>query len=179
MSRVGKAPVPIPGGVKVDIAGNLVKIEGPKGKLSKSFESEITITAVDGSRLQVERSNDTPRVRALHGLTRSLLNNMVIGVTKGYSKNLEIVGVGYRVEKKPKGVVFSLGFSHPILFVPPPGITIDVPRPTAMMVSGIDKELVGEIAAKIRALKPPEPYKGKGIRYEGEYVRRKAGKTVK
>ena len=178
MSRVGNAPIPIPNGVKVTIDGNTVDVVGPKGKISRVIVPEIAVTLSD-NQLTVERSNDMPRNRALHGLTRSLLNNMVVGVTDGYSKNLEIIGVGYRVEKKAKGVVFSLGFSHPIMFIPPPGITIDVPRPTALVVSGIDKELVGEIAAKIRDLKPPEPYKGKGIRYEGEYVKRKAGKTVK
>ena len=178
MSRIGKAPIQIPSEVKVTIDGNSVEVEGPKGKINRSFDPDISIS-LDDNNLSVQRSTDMPRHRALHGLTRSLLNNMVMGVTEGFSKNLEIVGVGYRAEKKPKGVLFSLGFSHPILFVPPPGIQIDLSRPTALVVSGIDKELVGETAAKIRALKPPEPYKGKGIRYEDEHVRRKAGKTVK
>jgi large subunit ribosomal protein L6 len=178
VSRVGKAPIPIPSGVKVDIDGNSVMVEGPKGKISKTFSAEITVSITD-NQLRVERPNDTPRVRALHGLTRALLNNMVRGVTKGFSKNLEIVGVGYRAEKRPKGLLLNLGFSHPILFMPPPEVKIDLPRPTAITVSGISNELVGEIAAKIRGLKPPEPYKGKGIRYEGEYVKRKAGKTAK
>jgi large subunit ribosomal protein L6 len=178
VSRIGKAPIPILSGIKVTIDGNHVRVEGPKGNISRSVDPNIKV-AVKDNKVVVERPNDMPRFRALHGLTRSLLNNMVEGVTHGFSKNLEIVGVGYRVEKRPKGVIFNLGFSHPILFVPPPGIMIDLPRPTAVVVSGIDKELVGEVAAKIRALKPPEPYKGKGIRYEGEYVRRKAGKTAK
>jgi large subunit ribosomal protein L6 len=178
VSRVGKAPISIPSGVKVSINGNSVTVEGPKGKISKTFSPEIAVAFSD-NQLTVERPNDTPRVRALHGLTRALLNNMVRGVTKGFSKNLEIVGVGYRAEKRPKGLLLNLGFSHPILFMPPPGVKIDIPRPTAITVSGINNELVGEIAAKIRGLKPPEPYKGKGIRYEGEYVKRKAGKTAK
>ena len=178
MSRIGKTPIPIPSGVKVKIDGSSVEVEGPKGKISRSFHPNITVLQQDNN-LTVERFSDMPKHRALHGLTRSLLKNMVIGVTDGYSKNLEIVGVGYRVEKKPKGILLSLGFSHPILFIPPEGIAIDVPRPTVMVVTGIDKEMVGEIAAKIRALKPPEPYKGKGIRYQNEWVRRKAGKTVK
>jgi large subunit ribosomal protein L6 len=178
VSRIGKAPVPIPSGVKVTIDGTSVEVEGPKGKISRSFDPDITITQ-DGDSLTVERHSDQPRYRALHGLTRSLLNNMVVGVTQGFAKQLEIVGVGYRAEKKPRGVLFTLGFSHPVFFVPPPGIAIDVPRPTNLEISGIDKELVGEVAAKIRDLKPPEPYKGKGIRYQDEYVRRKAGKTVK
>jgi large subunit ribosomal protein L6 len=178
VSRVGKEPIPIPSGVKVNIDGSSVSVEGPKGKLSKSFSPEITVAVTD-NQVTVVRPNDMPRIRALHGLTRALLYNMVKGVTDGFSKNLEIVGVGYRAEKRPNGVLLSLGFSHPILFMPPPGIEINITRPTAMTVSGISNELVGEIAAKIRGLKPPEPYKGKGIRYEGEYVKRKAGKTAK
>jgi len=179
VSRVGKAPIPIPKGVEVTIGeDSVVKVKGPNGILTKSFEPSMTI-AIDNNIITVQRTGDTPKVRALHGLTRALLMNMVIGVTKGYSKNLEIVGVGYRAEKKSTGVLFSLGFSHPILFVPPAGIKIEVPKLTNLTVSGIDKELVGEVAAKIRAMKPPEPYKGKGIRYQNEYVRRKAGKTAK
>jgi large subunit ribosomal protein L6 len=179
VSRVGKAPIPIPKGVQVTIGeDSTVQVKGPNGTISKSFDSNMTI-AINNNTITVQRNGDSPKVRALHGLTRALLMNMVIGVTQGYSKNLEIVGVGYRAEKRPLGVLFSLGFSHPILFVPPAGIKIEVPRPTAMTVSGIDKELVGEVAAKIRAMKPPEPYKGKGIRYVDEYVRRKAGKTAK
>ena len=178
MSRIGKAPVPVPSGVEVKINGSQVDVKGPKGNLSRAFDSEITI-AQDGDNLFVTRYSDQPRHRALHGLTRALLNNMVLGVTEGFTKQMEIVGVGYRAEKRPRGVLFSLGFSHPILFVPPPGIEVTVTKPTVLEVSGIDKELVGEVAAKIRSFKPPEPYKGKGIRYVDEYVRRKAGKTVK
>ncbi len=178
MSRIGKAPIPVPSGVEVKINGSQVDVKGPKGSLSRVFDPDITI-AQDGDNLVVTRYSDQPRYRALHGLTRALLNNMVLGVTAGFAKQMTIVGVGYRAEKRPRGVLFSLGFSHPILFVPPPGIEVKVSKPTVFEVSGIDKELVGEVAAKIRAFKPPEPYKGKGIRYVDEYVRRKAGKTVK
>ena len=178
VSRVGKVPVPVPSGVEVKISGSQVDVKGPKGSLSRVFDPEIVIEQ-DADNLVVTRSSDQPRHRALHGLTRALLHNMVQGVSEGFTKQLEIVGVGYRAEKRPRGVLFNLGFSHPILFVPPPGIEVQISKPTALEVVGIDKELVGEVAAKIRSFKPPEPYKGKGIRYVGEYVRRKAGKTVK
>ncbi len=177
MSRIGKLPIQIPQNVELKIENGLVWVKGPKGELSVPISKEMIIKR-DGDQLVVERPSDSIRHRSLHGLTRTLINNLVVGVTQGYSKSLEVVGVGYKVEKKASGILLTLGYSHPIYFVPPRGIQIDTPAPTKIVVSGIDKVLVGQVAAKIRSFRPPEPYKGKGIRYEGEEVRRKAGKTA-
>ncbi|HEX7091081.1 MAG TPA: 50S ribosomal protein L6 [Longimicrobiales bacterium] len=176
MSRIGKKPVPIPGGVTVAVDGTTVKVKGPKGELSRTFRPEMRIRVDDGQ-VVVERSSDSKTHRALHGLTRALIANMVQGVAAGYRKTLEIVGVGYRAEKKGKVLVLNVGFSHPVEYPEPPGLTISTPTPTTVVVEGIDKEKVGQAAAEIRAVRPPEPYKGKGIRYQDEQVRRKAGKA--
>ncbi len=179
MSRIGIKPIAVPSGVTISIgADNTVMVKGPKGELSSSFSPRMKITQEDGT-VTVARPNDERENRALHGLTRSLLNNMVVGVTDGYTKNLEIQGVGYRAAMSGKNLVLNVGFSHPVTMVPPEGITYAVEANTRVSVSGIDKQMVGEQAAKIRIVRPPEPYKGKGIRYAGEYVRRKAGKAGK
>ncbi len=178
MSRIGRQPVPVPKGVDVAISGHHVKIKGPLGEIERTFHPEMEVSLEEGE-LRVQRPSDSKPSRALHGLTRALLNNMVIGVSEGFKKELEIVGVGYRAEPKKRGILLSVGFSHGIFFVTPPGIKIEVPKPTSIVVSGVDRELVGEIAARIRRLRKPEPYKGKGIRYIDEHVRRKAGKTAK
>lgn len=176
MSRIGRLPVQIPDGVTVSIQGNVVTVKGQKGELTQEFHPNITIEEHDG-KIVVKRHSDENFDKALHGLTRKLIANMVEGVTKGYSKALEIQGVGYRASKQGKKLVLNMGFSHPVEIEPAPGIEIEVPAPNKIIVKGIDKQLVGETAAKIRAVRPPEPYLGKGIRYEGEVVRRKAGKT--
>jgi large subunit ribosomal protein L6 len=177
MSRVGKKPITLPDKVQVEIRGSEVTVKGPKGELSRSFHPDMDIALEDGI-LTVERPTDHRNHRAMHGLTRALLANMVSGVSEGFSKELEIVGTGYRAEMQGEKLVLYLGYSHPIEFVPPGGISFEVPRGgRAVTVQGIDKELVGEIAARIRRQRPPEPYKGKGVRYLGEYVRRKAGKA--
>ncbi len=177
MSRVGKKPIPLPDKVEVDIRGSEVTVKGPKGELSRSFDPDMKISLEDGV-LLVERPTDHRNHRSLHGLTRALLANMVTGVSEGYRKELEIVGTGYRAEMQGEKLILYVGYSHPIEFTPPQGISFEVPRGgRAVMVEGIDKEMVGEIAARIRRQRPPEPYKGKGIRYAGEYVRRKAGKA--
>ena len=179
MSRIGRNPVKVPAGVSIDIAeGNLVTVKGPKGTLTQQFRNELTIEAKDGEVL-VSRPNDEKFNRSIHGLTRTLINNMVVGVSEGYQKKLEIVGVGYRVAKQGKQLQLSLGFSHGITFEEGNGITFEVPDANTVIVCGIDKQLVGQVAANIRAKRPPEPSTGKGIRYTGEYVRRKAGKTGK
>ena len=179
MSRIGKSPITVPGGVDVTIEGAGVTVKGPKGTLSRSVPSDITVRA-DGDTLVVERPDDEREHRALHGLTRSLVNNMVVGVTDGFSKELEIIGVGYRAEAlAPNKLRLALGFSHPVVVDAPDGITFEVPVQTRIIVRGIDKELVGQIAANIRSIRKPEPYKGKGVRYLGEKVLRKAGKTGK
>jgi large subunit ribosomal protein L6 len=179
MSRIGKAPIPIPSGVKVDIApDNTVTVTGPKGTLSRRFHPDMKLTLQDGM-LRVERPSDNKLHRSLHGLTRALAANMVTGVTQGYTKTLEITGVGYRVAKVGDNLVFQVGYSHPVLFEPPPGVNFIVDSPTRLSVTGIDKEQVGEIAAQIRRIRKPEPYKGKGIRYADEVIRRKAGKAGK
>jgi len=179
MSRIGKAPIPVPSGVDVTIDDGHVTVKGPKGTLSRDLPREITIRR-EGEELLVERANDERRSRALHGLARSLVNNMVVGVTQGYTKELEIVGVGYRaVAKGPGSLELALGFSHPVNVTAPEGITFEVPAPNRIVVSGIDKEAVGQVAADIRMWRKPEPYKGKGVRYAGEQVRRKAGKAGK
>ncbi|MGC9469124.1 MAG: 50S ribosomal protein L6 [Anaerolineae bacterium] len=177
MSRIGKMPVPVPAEVDVTIEGAAVTIKGPRGEMTREFHPELTITLEDGE-VHVERPNDERFFKALHGLTRALINNMVIGVTEGYSKTLEVHGTGYRAEVQGQNLVMSLGFSHPVVIVPPEGIKFEAnPRASTITVSGYDKELVGRIAAEVRAWRPVEPYLGKGIRYQGERVRRKAGKT--
>ena len=178
MSRIGKLPVPVPSSVKVTLAPGHVKVEGPKGQLERTLPADIAVKQVDGT-LVFERPSDDFRHRALHGLVRSLVANMVEGVDKGFTKNLELVGVGYRVAKQGEELVLNLGYSHPIRFKPPKGISIDVADPTKFSVSGISNEDVGQVAANLRGLRPPEPYKGKGVRYRGEKVRRKAGKAGK
>jgi large subunit ribosomal protein L6 len=178
MSRIGKLPIPVPSGVDVTINGRDVTVKGPKGTLSHTIVEPITVTQSDGA-LIVERPDDERDSKARHGLTRSLVNNMVVGVTEGYSKTLEIVGTGYRVQARGSDLEFALGFSHPVTVKPPDGITFAVEAPTRFVVSGIDKQRVGEVAANIRKLRKPEPYKGKGVRYAGEVVRRKAGKAGK
>jgi large subunit ribosomal protein L6 len=179
MSRIGKAPITVPSGVDVTISGDSLTVKGPKGQLERSLPGAITVRQ-DGDVLLVERPNDERQSRALHGLVRSLVNNMVVGVTQGFTKELEIVGVGYRANaQSPSAMVLALGFSHPVNITAPEGITFEVPAPTRIVVSGIDKEKVGQVAADIRAWRKPEPYKGKGVRYAGEVVRRKAGKTGK
>ena len=179
MSRIGKAPIPVPSGVDVTIAGGHVTVKGPKGQLERDLPPTITVRQ-DGETLLVERPDDERQNRALHGLVRSLVNNMVVGVTQGFTKELEIVGVGYRANANgPSAMQLALGFSHPVNITAPEGITFEVPAPTRIVVSGIDKEQVGQVAANIRAWRKPEPYKGKGVRYAGEIVRRKAGKTGK
>jgi large subunit ribosomal protein L6 len=177
MSRVGKKPIPIPAGVKVEIKDDHIKVTGPKGELSRSIHPSMVVKR-DQDALVVKRPSDSKFHRSLHGLTRSLVGNMVDGVTSEYEKSLEIQGIGYKAELKGKKLRLSLGLSHPILFSPPEGIKIGVDGPNKMKISGIDKQLVGVVAAKIRSFRPPEPYKGKGIRYEGEIVRKKAGKTA-
>src|SRR5690554_6158538 len=178
MSRIGKVPVPVPTGVDVTIDGDTVTVKGPKGTLSHTVAAPITVAHEDGA-LVVRRPDDERRSRSLHGLTRTLLANLVTGVTDGYTKQLEIVGTGYRVTAKGSDLEFALGFSHPVVVTAPEGITFEVTSPTKFAVSGIDKQLVGEVAANIRKIRKPEPYKGKGVRYAGEVVRRKAGKAGK
>ena len=179
MSRIGRAPIAVPAGVNVTIAdGNVVTVKGPLGELTQSFSTNITI-AKDGDNLVVTRPNDEKENRALHGLTRTLLNNMVVGVKDGFSKKLEIVGVGYRVEKQGSKIVLGLGYSHPVVFEEANGVKFEVPDNTTIIVKGIDKQAVGQVAAVIRSKRPPEPYLGKGVKYSGERIRRKAGKTGK
>jgi large subunit ribosomal protein L6 len=188
MSRIGRAPIPVPAGVKIELNDGTIKVKGPKGELSRPIHDGISVEQEDG-RLLVKRANDEREQRALHGLTRALVANMVTGVTTGFSKTLDITGVGYRAQKQGDKVVFQLGYSHPVEFVPPPGIqlaNVESFTPTAanewlssrLVVQGIDKELVGAVAAKLKEYRPVEPYKGKGIRYHGEVVRRKAGKAA-
>lgn len=176
MSRVGKMPIEIPAGVTVDLQGQHITVKGPKGELSRDIHEDIKV-AVEGNEILVTRPSDNKNHRALHGLTRALVANMVTGVHDGFSKKLEINGVGYRAAKQGNKLVLTLGFSHPVEMEAPAGITIDVPNQTEIVVSGADKEVVGAVAADIRKWRKPEPYKGKGIRYEGEVVRRKAGKA--
>ena len=179
MSRIGKQPITVPGGVDVTIDGADVTVKGPKGTLSRSVPGAITVRKDDGV-LVVERPDDQRENRSLHGLTRTLVSNMVVGVTDGFSKELEIIGVGYRAEAlSPTQLRLALGFSHPVIMDAPEGITFEVPTQTRIIVKGIDKEVVGQVAANIRAVRKPEPYKGKGVRYLGEKVLRKAGKTGK
>ncbi|MGP4024682.1 50S ribosomal protein L6 [Actinomadura sp. 3N407] len=178
MSRIGRHPITVPSGVEVTVDGREVTVKGPKGTLSHTVVEPIEVQ-LDGSTLTVTRPNDINKVRGLHGLTRTLINNMVVGVTDGYKKTLVIQGVGYRVVAKGKNLEFSLGYSHPITVEPPEGINFTVERPTQLIVEGIDKQKVGEVAANIRKLRKPDPYKGKGVRYEGEHIRRKVGKAGK
>jgi large subunit ribosomal protein L6 len=179
MSRVGRAPITVPGGVEVSIAGSHVSVKGPKGTLERDIPGEITVRQ-DGSELLVERPNDERQNRALHGLVRSLVNNMVIGVSEGFTKELEIIGVGYRATAKGDSALeLALGFSHPVNIAAPAGVTFEVPSPTSILVKGSDKQAVGQVAANIRSIRKPEPYKGKGVRYKGEHVARKAGKAGK
>lgn len=178
MSRIGKMPVAIPSGVDVKIDGNTVAVKGPKGELTRSFSPILTIAVEDGN-VVVTRPDDSREAKSQHGLTRTLIHNMVEGVSQGFSKKLELVGVGYRAALKGKDLELQLGFSHPVLVEAPENITFEVPTQTEVIVNGISKEKVGQVAAEIRAWRKPEPYKGKGIRYEGEYVRRKLGKAAK
>ncbi|MEJ2482200.1 MAG: 50S ribosomal protein L6 [Gemmatimonadota bacterium] len=177
MSRVGRQPIPVPGGVDVKVDGGRVAVKGPKGQLEGSFDPELSIELKDGEIL-VSRPTDQPRHRSMHGLTRTLIANMVEGVTNGFERSLEIHGVGYRVLQQGKGIELQVGYSKPVPFPAPEGIELTVESPTLMHVRGIDKQAVGEVAAQIRRVRPPEPYKGKGIRYRGEHVRRKAGKAA-
>ena len=178
MSRIGKMPIAVPSGVDVTVEGATIKVKGSKGELSRTLSDRVSIDLADGT-LTVNRVDDSREARALHGLTRALVFNMVTGVAEGYTKSLEIQGVGYRAAMKGSDLELQVGFSHPVVVEAPEGITFEVPEPTKISVVGIDKELVGQTAAVVRKVRPPEPYKGKGIRYVGEYVRRKAGKAGK
>ena len=176
MSRIGKRPVAVPNGVTVTVNGNAISVKGPKGELSRKLHPDMQIKVEDGT-ITVNRPSDQDQHRALHGLTRSLIANMVEGVTQGYRKQLEITGVGYKAEVKPFGLQLALGFSHPVEYRAPAGIKLTAPQPTVVVIEGSDKEKVGQVAAEIRQLRKPEPYKGKGVKYQGEQVRRKAGKA--
>lgn len=177
MSRIGKKPIEIPKGVTINLDGHLVKVKGPKGELFRTIHPAIKTEMIEGE-LVVTRPNDLKETRALHGLTRALIQNMIVGVTESYKKTLDIVGVGYKAELKGKNLLLNIGYSHPIYFVPPEEIKLEVPTPTQIIISGNDKELVGLVAAKIRSFRKPEPYKGKGIKYSDEHIIRKAGKTA-
>jgi large subunit ribosomal protein L6 len=177
MSRIGKRPVPLPQGVTATIAGQTITLKGPKGEISRTVHAELSLALANGE-VTVGRPSDEPRHKALHGLTRTLVANMVEGVTKGFTRGLEIQGVGYKAEVKPFGVQLVVGYSHPVPYHAPQGIKISVDGNVQVRVEGVDKELVGQVAAELRSIRPPEPYKGKGIRYVGEQVRRKAGKTA-
>ncbi len=178
MSRIGKVPIPVPPEVTVEIDGSAVRVKGPKGELSRELNAEISVR-LEGQTLVVTRPSDAPKHRALHGLTRTLVANMVEGVTKGFEKRLELVGVGYRAARQGDKLVLTVGYSHPVEIVPPQGIEFQVPAQNAVIVQGANREQVGEVAARIHRVRPPEPYQGKGIRYQGEHVRRKVGKTGK
>jgi large subunit ribosomal protein L6 len=176
MSRIGRKPVPVPNGVTVTVTGPAITVKGPRGELSRKLHPDMQVKVENGT-VTVNRPSDEDRHRALHGLTRSLIANMVEGVTQGYKKQLEITGVGYKAEVKPFGLQLALGYSHPVEYRAPAGIKLTAPQPTAVVIEGADKEKVGQVAAEIRALRKPEPYKGKGVKYQGEQVRRKAGKA--
>ncbi len=179
MSRIGRQPIAIPAGVEIKVeAGNLVTVKGPKGTVAQKLHENMIIK-VEGAQAIVERPNDEAENRSLHGLTRTLLNNMIVGVTDGYAKQLEIVGVGYRAQKAGKKLVMNLGHSHPIEFEDTTDVTFDVPQPNIVIVKGVDKQIVGQVAAQVRGKRPPEPYHGKGVKYAGERIRRKAGKAGK
>ncbi len=179
MSRIGRKPIAVPAGVDVSIDGRTVRVKGPKGELSHTLAEPITAERAEDGTLAVVRPNDERKAKELHGLSRTLVANMIVGVTEGYRKTLEIAGTGYRVTAKGNDLEFALGFSHPVLVTAPAGIKFSVERPTVFSVEGIDKQQVGEVAANIRKIRPPEPYKGKGVRYQGEVIRRKAGKAGK
>jgi large subunit ribosomal protein L6 len=179
MSRIGRKSIPVPAGVDITIDGQTIKVKGPKGELQHTLAEPITVERAEDGQLNVNRPNDERKAKELHGLSRTLVANMIVGVTEGYRKSLEIAGTGYRVTAKGKDLEFALGFSHPVLVPAPEGITFTVERPTLFHVAGIDKQQVGEIAANIRKIRPPEPYKGKGVKYQGEVIRRKAGKAGK
>lgn len=176
MSRIGKKPIAVPGNVTVTIAGNTVKVKGPRGELERTIPAAMKITQENGE-LTVARPDDEPSNKALHGLSRTLVANMVEGVTTGFKKTLELVGVGYKAEVRPYGLQLALGFSHPVEYRSPQGVKLSAPLPTQIVVEGANKEVVGQVAAELRSFRPPEPYKGKGIKYQGEQVRRKAGKA--
>ncbi|MEU8390183.1 50S ribosomal protein L6 [Micromonospora sp. NPDC048842] len=179
MSRIGRKSIPVPAGVDITIDGQTVKVKGPKGQLQHTLAEPITIERAEDGELSVNRPNDERKAKELHGLSRTLVANMIVGVTEGYRKSLEIAGTGYRVTAKGSDLEFALGFSHPVVVPAPAGITFTVERPTLFHVAGIDKQQVGEVAANIRKIRPPEPYKGKGVKYQGEVIRRKAGKAGK
>jgi large subunit ribosomal protein L6 len=176
MSRIGKNPIAVPSGVTITLDGNRITVKGPKGELSRTIPADMQISQENGS-VAVKRPSDDPKHKALHGLSRTLIANMVEGVTKGFSKQLDIVGVGYKAEARPYGLQLALGFSHPVEYKAPQGIKLSAPAPTQIVVEGANKEVVGQVAAELRSLRPPEPYKGKGIKYAGEQIRRKAGKA--
>ena len=176
MSRIGKLPITVPAGVTVTVTGNTVKVKGPKGELSRTLHPEMAVK-LEGTTITVARPSDEPKHKSLHGLSRTLIANMIEGVAKGYSKQLEITGVGFKAEPKPFGLQLALGYSHQIQYKAPAGIKLSAPQPTQVIIEGADKEVVGQVAAEIRGLRPPEPYKGKGIKYAGETIRRKAGKA--
>jgi large subunit ribosomal protein L6 len=176
MSRIGRKPISVPSGVEINIDGQTVSVKGPKGELSRTLHREVIVRR-EGAEVLVERPSDSPEHRSLHGLSRTLVANMVEGVTTGFTKILEIVGVGYRAETKPFGLTLALGYSHPIDYRAPEGIALRAINPTTVEVAGSNKEVVGQVAAEIRSLRPPEPYKGKGVKYQGEVIRRKAGKA--
>lgn len=178
MSRIGRKPIVIPQGVQIEINGNTVKVSGPKGNLTQVVHPDMKLT-IDGSQVKVDRPSDEKEHRSLHGLTRTLISNMVLGVTTGFSKSLDINGVGYRAAKQGKNLLLTIGYSHPVELVPLEGIEFEVPAPTKIIVKGTDKQVVGQMAAQVRAVREPEPYKGKGIKYENEVIRRKAGKAGK
>jgi large subunit ribosomal protein L6 len=177
VSRIGKKLIEIPKGVTITKNGNVLKVKGPKGELNFEFHKNISVD-IEGSTVQVKRSDDQKENRSLHGLTRAIIQNMIIGVTQEYTKTLNIVGVGYKAELKGTNILLNIGYSHPIYFVPPGDVVLQVPAPTQIIITGIDKQLVGQVAAKIRSIRKPEPYKGKGIKYSNEVITRKAGKTA-
>ncbi|MEV8511140.1 50S ribosomal protein L6 [Dactylosporangium sp. NPDC051484] len=179
MSRIGRKPITVPAGVEIKIDGPVITVKGPKGELSHTLAEPISLERAEDGTYNVVRPNDERKAKELHGLSRTLIANMVLGVTEGYRKSLEIAGTGYRVAAKGSDLEFALGFSHPVVVTPPPGITFTVEKPTVFHIAGIDKQQVGEVAANIRKIRPPEPYKGKGVRYQGEVIRRKAGKAGK
>ena len=176
MSRIGRQPIPIPQGVEVELEGNVIRVKGPKGKLERELHRDMIIKQEDGI-LSVERPSESNLHRSLHGLTRTLVNNMVVGVTTGFQRTLELTGVGYRASKQGEKLVLAVGYSHPVEMIPPEGLEIEVPAPNRVIVKGTNKEMVGAMAANIREVREPEPYKGKGIKYEGERIRRKVGKA--